>query len=88
VKCTAYIKTIEVQLNNRLITTPVEVRFDWDSVTAVVYAPDTNQPALVIPHEFSIVLNKSCVQLVIRSSLGSKPEVRTLYDFAQEVKPG
>jgi len=88
VKSTTDLKTIELQLDNRLISTSAEVRFDWDSITVVLYLPEQANPAQAMPHEFTFALAGSRVQLVERSPLGSKPVVRTLYDFAQEVTPG
>ena len=87
-KSTTDLKTVEVQLDNRLIATPTEVRFDWDSITVVVYLPERENPDQAMPHEFAFTLVGSRVQLVERSPLGSKPVVRTLYDFDEEVKPG
>ncbi len=86
-KSTTDLKTVEVQLDNRLITTPAEVRFDWDSITVVLYLPEQANPAQAMPHEFTFSLAGSRVQLVERTPLGNKPVVRTLYDFAQEVTP-
>ena len=87
-KSTTDLKTIEVQLDNRLITTPAEVRFDWESITVVLYLPEQANPVQVMPHKFTFSLAGSEARLVERSPLDSKPVVRTLYDFAQEVKPG
>ena len=84
-KSTSDLKTIEVQLDNRLITTPAEVRFNWDSITVVLYLPEQANPVQVMPHEFTFSLADSRAQLVERSPMGSKPVVRTLYDFASEV---
>lgn len=83
-RSTTDLKTVEMQLDNKLITTPAEVRFEWDSITVVLILPEHATPAQAMPHEFTFSLAGSCVQLVERSPLGSKPVVRTLYDFAQE----
>ncbi len=84
-KSTTDLKTVEVQLDNRLITTPAEVRFDWESITVVLYLPEQANPAQAMPHEFTFSLAGSCAKLVERSPMGSKPAVRTLYDFSQEI---
>ena len=83
-KSTTDLKTVEVQLNNRLITTPAEVRFDCLSINVVVYLPEQANPARAMPHEFTFSLAGSRVQLVERGPLGSKPVVRILYDFSKE----
>ena len=86
-KSTTDLKTIELQLDNRLISTSAEVRFDWDSITVVLYLPEQTNPDQAMPHEFTFSLVDSRVHLVERSPLGSKPVARVLYNFAQEVKP-
>jgi hypothetical protein len=49
-----------------------------------VYAPIPNEVGRAEMHQFAIELVGSTLQFVERSSLGSKPKVRTLYDFSKE----
>ena len=83
-RSTTDLKTVEVRLDNRQISTPAEVRFDWNSITVVLILPEQANPGHAMPHEFTFSLVADHAQLVERSPLGSKPVVRTLYDFAQE----
>ena len=78
------LRTIDLQLNNGLVTAPAEVRLDFDGIDVVVYVPAEDGENIMV-HQISLTLAGSQVRLIIRSPLGSKPEVRTLYDFAKGV---
>lgn len=74
---------IDLQLNNGLITTPAMVliserMMDWSSVDITIYTRD-------IAHQIAVGLVGSTLQLVVRSPLGTTPEMRTLYDFGDAV---
>lgn len=76
------LRVIRLQLNNGLITTPAEVRLDWPEVDISVYTPSSAHDEMDM-HQITVVLAGTKLQLVIRSPLGTKPEVRTLFDFSQ-----
>lgn len=73
------LRTLELQLNNGLVTTPAEIRLSWEGVDLVAYDDD------MAAHQISLRLAGSRVDLIIRSPLGATPERRTLYDFAVNV---
>lgn len=77
------LRTLELQLNNGLVTTPAEIRLSWEGVDLVAYTPSGDDN--MVAHQISIGLVDSQVELIIRSPLGATPERRTLYDFAANV---
>lgn len=81
------VRTLELQLNNGLITTPAEIRLNWEGVDLVVYTPASGDDDMAA-HQVSLRLSGSRVDLIIRSPLGTKPEVRTLHDFAASINAG
>ena len=72
------LRAIDLQLNNGLITTPAMVMMDWSSVDITIYTRD-------IAHQIAVGLVGSTLQLVVRSPLGTTPEMRTLYAFGDAV---
>lgn len=77
------IRTLELQLNNGLVTTPAEIRLSWEGVDLVAYTPSGDDD--MAAHQISLRLSGSRLDLIIRSPLGATPERRTLYDFAANV---
>ena len=75
------LRTLELQLTNGLVTTPAEVRLDFEGIDVVVYVPDSDGENMQA-HQIGISLAGSQVRLIIRSPLGTKPQARTLHDFA------
>lgn len=75
------LREIDLQLNNGLITTPAQVRLDWNEIDIGVYTPTASDG--MDTHQITVVLADSKLQLIIRSPLGTTPEVRTLFDFSQ-----
>ena len=78
------LRIIDLQLNNGLVTTPAQVELSWPEIDIHVYTPSPSHDEMDA-HQVTVVLAGSKLQLIIRSPLGTKPEVRTLFDFGQWV---
>jgi hypothetical protein len=69
------LQVLETQLQNGVVTSPVEVRFSQDSVKVLFETQDAFAQA-------SIELRGSKVVIIVRASVLKEPQIITAFDFA------